>query len=368
MKTGISLYLSGGIEYNQEIINHAQEAHMSYAFTSLQIPEEHFEDATKRLQAMLEGCKRAGIQLICDVSPEALQKLGLERLEELKAWGVSHIRLDAGFTAEETVKLSQTFQVVFNASTITSEDIAAWRLAGADFSRFVACHNFYPKQLTGLSLKTVEKVNARLSFLGFQIIAFVPGDKDLRGPLGEGLPTVESHRGAAGKKLIEAALELRDALVDVVIVGDPNLQENTWYQFNMLAQNYVEVQAQLEAGYEFLQETIHHDRPDSSEYIFRSQESRSYAKATRADIASALAAPKDFEADGSYHAFKDREPGTIWVSHEGYGRYAGEMEIARKICSVDTRLIYAGSVVNEDKNLLRLATQQMGVKLVQTYE
>ncbi len=47
-----------------------------------------------------------------------------------------------GFQAKETLALSKGFHIVFNASTISHEDIIAWQAAGADFARFTACHNF----------------------------------------------------------------------------------------------------------------------------------------------------------------------------------------------------------------------------------
>ena len=61
------------------------------------------------------------------------------------------------------------------------------------------CHNFYPKQFTALSLESVREINRRLRCLGFDTMGFVPGNKELRGPLQEGLPTVEEHLGAAGR-------------------------------------------------------------------------------------------------------------------------------------------------------------------------
>ena len=184
MQTGISLYFSEGIEQNERTIERARAAGVTLAFTSLHIPEETgvaYADAARHL-------------LACDVSPVTLDKLGCSRIEDLLDLGITTVRLDFGFNARETVELSHSFRIVFNASTISTEDIRAWQAAGADFTRFAASHNFYPKRYTALSIDEVRRINQRLTNLGFTTMGFVPGDGKLRGPLFEGLPTVEEHR------------------------------------------------------------------------------------------------------------------------------------------------------------------------------
>ena len=93
----------------------------------------------------------------------------------------------------------QVFRIVVNASTVSSDEIESWREAGADVTRFAACHNCYPKPYTGLALEDIARVKLRLAALGFEIMAFVPGDANVRGPVFEGLPTVEAQRGRASK-------------------------------------------------------------------------------------------------------------------------------------------------------------------------
>ena len=175
MRTGISLYFASGYEANAEVVAKAQAAGCHYAFTSLHIPEEEGIDYRTEARKLLELCRKAEINLIADISPVTLSKLGVQKFDELAELGITYVRLDFGFDAAETVELSRKFHVVFNASTITKDDISAWRAAGADFTRFAACHNYYPKSYTGLSLEHVAQINVRLSALGFQIFSFVPG-------------------------------------------------------------------------------------------------------------------------------------------------------------------------------------------------
>ena len=42
---------------------------------------------------------------------------------------------------------------------VYKRQIQNWAAAGADFTRFAACHNYYPKPYTGLSLDRVKAVS-----------------------------------------------------------------------------------------------------------------------------------------------------------------------------------------------------------------
>lgn len=70
---------------------------------------------------------------------------------------------------------------------------------------------------------------------------------------------------------------------DIVLVGDPDLSDAGWAQFAQVSAGYVDLQCELESGYAYVRGQIHHDRPDSSVLIFRSQESRTTLAGFRAD-------------------------------------------------------------------------------------
>lgn len=350
MQTGISLYFSEGIEQNERTIERARAAGVTFAFTSLHIPEETgvaYADAARHLLAC---CQDAGIDLMVDVSPVTLDKLGCTRIEDLLELGITTVRLDFGFNARETVELSRSFRIVFNASTISTEDIRAWQAAGADFTRFAACHNFYPKRYTALSVNEVRRINQRLTNLGFTTMGFVPGDGKLRGPLFEGLPTVEEHRDQK-KHVALNMLELSVAgETDVVLVGDPGLTDESWDALSCLSAGYLPLRAEIREPYTYLYGQTHHDRPDSSEYVFRSPESR-----------TTLVPATPFEPDAPAAA---RPCGTIAISNAAYGRYAGEMEISRVDLPAGARMNIAGAVIEADRAFLPYLVRGMGIKLI----
>lgn len=126
------------------------------------------------------------------------------------------------------------------------------REAGADVTRFAACHNFYPKPYTGLALEDIARVNLRLAALGFEIMAFVPGDANVRGPVFEGLPTVEAQRGRASKVALNMLELAHGADCDIVLVGDPDLSDAGWAQFAQVSAGYVDLQCELELSYAYV--------------------------------------------------------------------------------------------------------------------
>lgn len=351
MRTGFSVYFSSGIEHNEKIIERARRAGATMAFTSMHIPEEEGVDYERDARCLLGLLHDAGISLVVDVGPETYEKLGCSRIEELADLGITHVRLDYGFTPEETVRLSDTFHIVFNASTVTKAEISAWRAAGADFSRFVACHNYYPKQHTGLAIEDVRAMNDRLSSYGFEVIGFVPGDGELRGPLHEGLPMIEEHRERRGDVALNMLEAAYGAGCDVVLIGDPDLSEESWARFAQLSAGYIELQCEIGSGYEYLRGQVHHDRPDSSARVIRSQESRTSLKPQVAIKADECAG-------------KPRFAGSIAVSNSDYLRYMGELEIARVDLPGDYRMNVVGCISKKDLRFIPYVREGFGFKLM----
>lgn len=346
---GISLYLGTGYEKNKEIIEKAKRANLSYAFTSLHIPEESVENYAEEVKRLLDLCKRCSISLIVDIGPRTLQKLGYRRFEELKQTSISHLRVDYGFTYEQIIDLSKSFQIVFNASTLLEKDIRELQKRNADFTRFSACHNFYPKPLTGLSIAKTRSINDNLRQLGMTTMAFVAGDKELRGPLKMGLPTVEAHRRA--DVLLSMLQLIKDCHTDICIVGDIDISDKAWENVGKLSQGYVSLKADIDPAYRFITNRIHHDRPDSSEYVIRSQESRAYASQGRLFPAQAV---------------KPRIRGSISVSNEGYLRYSGELEIARRDLEPEPKVNIVGQIDEASLPYLDYITDGMGFELIQS--
>lgn len=342
---GISLYLGSGYETNRRVVEKAAQAKVKYAFTSLHIPEESVGDYAAEVKALLDLCGQNGISLIVDIGPRTVEKLGYRQISDLKQTAITHLRVDYGFSFEQIIALSEDFNIVFNASTLLEPDIRALRRLGADFTRFSACHNFYPKPLTGLSLQKTRAINENLRRLGMTTMAFIPGDGALRGPLHEGLPTVEEHRG--GEVRMNLLQLEKECLTEICLVGDIDLSDTGWKAVGELAQGYVSLKAGIRPEYEYVKEQIHHDRPDSSEYVIRSQESRGYATQGKLFPAEPVAL---------------RKMGSISVGNETYLRYSGELEIARRDLKPESRVNLIGHVDESCLKYLPYITDGMGFR------
>ena len=347
MKTGISIYLSSDPEKNEEVIHKAKAAGVSYGFSSLHIPEEEYSDYKEKVLSLLKLCSHAGISLTMDVDNETPSRLGVKRMEDLTQYGVESIRLDYGFSDEEIVALSRSFNIVWNASTVSLSDVRKWEKMGADLSRFTACHNFYPKPYTGLSFDMVKEINQRLKQFGFVTEAFVPGDGILRGPLFEGLPTIEDHRNKK-EKVLENMLELYRADCDVVLVGDVDLTENSWKSLKAASDGIIPIRAMFYEGASDIANEIcgkiNHDRPDSGSFVIRSVESREWF--LKKDIPPRNTIPC--------------EAGSICISNDDYLRYKGELEICRCERPADERVNVIGKVIDEDLGLLPYISKGAG--------
>jgi len=328
VKIGISIYLGTDLKKNIEILKKAKAANVTYAFTSLQIPEEKVDDYEKEIKNLMEKCKEYGIQLIADASPETVKKLSCNTIEELETWGITSIRLDYGYSPEEIVKLSETFQIVLNASTITAKHIQDWKTAKADLSRFIACHNYYPKEYTGLSIERVREINEHLKMEGLQTMGFVPGNMTMRGPLFAGLPTVEAHR-----------FNKNDIALNMLV------SEEAWKDIEMLNQDIVEIKAEIDKKYHFISGMVHHDRIDSSSFLFRSVESRMLNNKINPENCI------------------ERHKGSICISNSKYLRYEGEMEITRLDLPQDDRANVIGHVDLAYLKYLPYIKNGLGIKL-----
>jgi uncharacterized protein len=333
---GISIYLSEPDSLNKDWIQKAAKSGFQYIFTSLHIPEEEGFSFVEKVKWLGETAQDVHMEVMADVSPASLERLGLafEELPLLKEWGISGVRMDYGFTAKQIAWLSHSLKIGLNASTIDEAQLLELLDKGLLPHQSEAWHNFYPKPFTGISKQTLKDRNELFHRFGIRTMGFVQGDDRLRGPLHEGLPTIEEHRGIAA---IEAALELRALGTDKICIGDPSLSEESAKGFSFLADNIVPIYASFNKGYEHFWNSIHTNRMDAAQYVIRSVESRGMDAVYEPNISSA----EKFES------------GTITVDNKLYGRYAGELQICLKTLPANPKVNKAGHVRKESESLLK---------------
>ncbi|MGM0887924.1 MAG: MupG family TIM beta-alpha barrel fold protein [Bacillota bacterium] len=332
---GISFYLQDPHAETQII--HAANLGVKRAFTSLHIPEEK-GDLVKRIIRLLKLAEDYGMEIHADVSLNMLDHLGINKFTDLWPLGIKGIRLDDGFDKEMVISLSKVFSLSLNASTLNEDALLAVLGGGVEPESLIAWHNFYPRPETGLEEVFFHEQNRMFKKYGIPIFAFIPGAGSKRGPLHEGLPTLEKHRlmnpYAAGIELIQH--------VEGVYVGDQGTEDNllenltAYKNLNILT---IRVESRL------LQSGQYKLRPDVSQDVFRLQNTRVTANVEPNNTA-------------------ERSLGSITMDNDAYGRYRGEVQICKRDLGANHRVNVIGRVIEEDIPLLSLLKPGQTIKLI----
>lgn len=302
-------------------------------FLSLHISEEFDGTYCARAEEICHTLADYGFRIIADVSVKTLRQFGCSDLTELarrlRIWA---IRIDYGFTGEEIAGMAERMPLVVNASTTSREE--AVRIAQRG-SLVFAMHNFYPRPETGLDADYLLETTRMLQSAGLKVLAFIPGDTALRGPVYEGLPTLEEHRACIPSAAF-VDLKVRFG-VDEIFLADPGLSETETARIDRFCrENVISVPAILNPAYEHLYDQVFTCRVDAPKRMVRFQESRMYSC-----IGTAV------EPDNC----APRDVGTITIDNKNYGRYSGEVQMIRQPLPADSRVNVIGHVC-ENAHLL----------------
>ena len=215
--------------------------------------------------------------------------------------------------------------IVLNASTTSPAD--AKRIAGKGQAVF-AMHNFYPRPETGLDEEYLMETTRALRSAGLSVQCFIPGDTLLRGPLHEGLPTLEAHRHVLPSAAF-VDLALRFGMEDIFL-ADPGLSEKELARITHFCETgIICVPAELEENWRHLYGRVFTCRIDSPKWLIRFQESRVYS------CPGETVEPQNCA---------ERRRGTITVDNRLYGRYSGELMLLREELPADDRVNVIGTV------------------------
>lgn len=295
-------------------------------FLSLHISEEFDDTYCSRAEKICHDLAEQGFRLIADVSVKTQAQFGCSDLVELarklRLWA---LRIDYGFSVEEIAQMARRIPVVVNASTVSPEDV---RIIAAGGQQVFAMHNFYPRPETGLDEEYLLETTRKLQAAGLKVLAFIPGDTMRRGPLFEGLPTLEAHRNVLPSA---AFVDLSQRFgVDEIFLGDPGISEKEAARIGRYCrEKVISVPAALDEQYTHLYDRVFTCRVDSPEWLVRFQESRTYS--CQGDR---------IEPDNCV----PRHRGAITVDNCGYGRYSGEVMMIRQDLAADARVNVIGHV------------------------
>lgn len=332
---GISVYLTDPLAEHRLI--EAKGKGVTRAFTSLHIPEES-GDLQEKAQKLLTLARELGMEVYADVSLRTPKHLGVEKLEDLTSFGVLGLRLDDFFDHETILQLSKRFRIALNASILFEEDLIQLFEKGLEPERLIAWHNFYPRRETGLEENFFRKQSKLFKDVGIPVAAFVPGRGEKRGPLFEGLPTLERHRELDP---FVAAVELLENGCTDVYVGDPDPGEGLLEQLVRYDTNRV---LPIRVRSNQLTSQEYQPRPDMARDVIRMMDTRSQTPIEPANTV-------------------ERTTGSVTMDNDRYGRYRGEIQITLCDLRADERVNVIGEVIPEDLPLLKLIRPKQRIYL-----
>ncbi|NFF85398.1 DUF871 domain-containing protein, partial [Clostridium botulinum] len=315
MGKGISIFLGmdNSIDKILELIKIAKNNGYDRIFTSLHIPEANYSVIVEEFKLVLDMAKKMNMKIIADISPKGFEYLQIKDMDlnKIKSIGIDVLRLDFGFTEEQIAKFTNNnldINIELNASTITKDFLNKLNKYNVNYKNIQACHNYYPRKDTGISESLFLKKNSMLKEIGVEVSAFVPSLVGKRGPIYEGLPTIEKHRFM---NPYLSAKHLFAMGVDNVFFGDAMPSKEEIMEVGMIKEDIIELEVDLEDNSlitcNYLNQDFYTNRVDVAENVIRAAEGRLIVNNSVIEPFNTV----------------DRKVGYVTLDNKGYLRYMG---------------------------------------------
>jgi hypothetical protein len=278
----------------KEQVERAAKLGYTRIFTSIQLGNLGFENTkdnvTEDFQYLFDRCDELRIIIHVDINDRVLKSVGgsPQDLSPIHRMKIKVLRLDGGFTDDEVAQMTNNpfnIQIEENSSMVDrpQQRIQCIKEKG-DLKNYVTCHNFFPRNDTGLSFEDTVKFAKLYADQGIQngvFIASLTSPNDLNAS-GNGVCTVEEHRYTPAHV---AFSELRNTnLFDYILFGDsvPSQQELEAVA-RAASLDYVEVPVWLNRSlrpdlHALVSETKLLSRPDQPETTLRATQTRGSRK------------------------------------------------------------------------------------------
>ena len=333
-------------------------------FTSIHLPEYSLLQQLECLNIIAARAEKYHFYITVDIGGHYIPEvLGNEKyLSMLKSADVDFIRLDYGFDKNQVGELYKKINnrgFVVNASIYRKDEVSEVinNLKSLDEKLEIrACHNFYVRNETGIDETTAIRQDSYFKEYDMPVCYCIPSYSNPRGPLFEGLCTLEKHRHKTISEVLTDLVINYD--VQYVMMADEWLSEDEFREFE---ETYEELSRPLNDEEEIhvkLDETVsrqeknivlnkaHVFRYDSPYDFLRSQSSRQMA-----ELASVIRPGNTGK----------RAKGAITIDNERYRRYSGELQVVMTETESDDRVNVVG-VVSNNRDLLKLRRFREGIR------
>lgn len=343
---GISIFigLDKSLKENLGYIKKAYKYGFERIFTSLHIPEAEYEKVIYEFNEITSLADKLKMKIIADISPRTFQYLNadINDLKHISNLNIYGIRVDFGFSPSEIARFTKNpygLKVEINASTVTERFLKEFEKNNPNYEMIQACHNYYPRLNTGISEEILLKKNDLLMKYNIEIGAFIPLQIEKRGPIYEGLPTLEMHRFMNPSTCAKHLFALG---IDDIFFGDSMADDFELRSVGQLDEKIIEFNIELMTKNKIEKKIIfseyHQNRLDSACDVVRSALSRD-----KLDKDDEILPKNNIK----------RKKGFITVDNKDYLRYCGELQICMKDLPCDKKVNVAGKIVDEEMFLLQ---------------
>lgn len=339
-----NMYINDSIKLG-EYFNKAKIQGATGVFTSIHRPELSIESQLLGLKNLAILANQNGLKTTVDIGGShfvAILNSPVYTQLFLEAQ-IDAIRLDYGFNREILVQFINAFsirKIVLNTSILRQfevEEIVALKDELVDL-QISSCHNFYPRPETGLSLEFAQSQYQLFNRLGIEVIGFVRTYNYPRGPLFEGLPTLEVHRAATIEQQMIELVE--QGVADNYLFGEAMLSDEEFTEIGRCLSNrvlevrYLPVELCPTEMLNKLEAIEHFFRFDSPDGFLRSQTSREMA-----------------QFDQPIEPFNtiERAAYSLTIDNKKYQRYSGEVQVVMADAIASERVNIIGLVNKEDR-------------------
>ena len=345
----------------KEYISESRSYGFDEVFTSIHLPEYPFSMQLEAFEVIAQSCLEEKMELTADIGGKYIDLIlnDEEILGRMKKIPFSYLRLDYGFEIGQVRKLYETLNIrgfVINASMYDEEkaDELIGQLKQIDPNIILkACHNFYVRPETGLDEAFALSQSRIFEKYNIPVYYCIPSYSNPRGPLYEGLCTIEKHRHQPIREIL-TDLCINDH-VKAFLMADEWLSSEELEEVSHTLQILKEAMDQVAeipvAFYENISEQEkeailkkHRFRYDSSSEILRSQTSRQMAEYAKA-----------YPPNNTI----ERKAGAITIDNSSYKRYSGEVQVVLSDLKEDERVNVAARIIDPD-DLIRLARFREG--------
>lgn len=225
---GISIYPEHQtIEQIKNYINSAHKLGYKRIFSSLiEINKNNKKELIAKFSEIIQYARELEFEFVLDVNPQIFEYLNIsyDNLEFFANLKCSGIRLDDVISAKTVADLTHNqFDLDIEINCSNSKYLIDEVLEFEPIRRkLIACHNFYPQELTGLDFEYFLNVTKNYKKNNIRVGAFVSADKEHAtfgpGTINDGICTIENYR----KLPIHTQAKLLKAtnLVDDIIIGN----------------------------------------------------------------------------------------------------------------------------------------------------